>query len=99
MTVQYELERGEIHEDKSYKVGWLSSTLILFGCVCCIAALPLGLYWHIRHAMEGVGVEMTGEAAAARPPGNNFEKNRTAYLLVLSLELIALLSVCLITMV
>lgn len=49
--------------------------------------------------MEGVGVEMTGEAAAARPPGNNFEKNRTAYLLVLSLELIALLSVCLITMV
>ena len=51
------------------------------------------------HAMDGVGVEMTGEAAAARPPGNNFEKNRTAYLLVLSLELIALLSVCLITMV
>ena len=31
-----ELERGEIQEDKSYKVGWLSSTLILFGSVCCI---------------------------------------------------------------
>ena len=31
-----ELERGEISEDKSYKVGWLSSTLILFGSVCCI---------------------------------------------------------------
>ena len=30
--------------------------------------------------------------------GPAFEKNRTAYLLVLSLELIALLSVCFITM-
>ena len=38
-----ELERGEISEDKSYKVGWLSSTLILFGSVCCIGTFGLEL--------------------------------------------------------
>ena len=42
---------------------------------------------------KGIGVESTEENS-----GPNFEKNRTAYLLVLSLELIALLSVCFITM-
>ena len=36
-----ELERGDISEDKSYKVGWLSSTLILFGSVCCIGIFGL----------------------------------------------------------
>ena len=42
---------------------------------------------------KGIGVESNEENS-----GPNFEKNRTAYLLVLSLELIALLSVCFITM-
>ena len=29
--------KGQIEEiDKSYQVGWVSSTLILFGSVCCI---------------------------------------------------------------
>ena len=34
------------------KVGLVSSILILFGSICCIAALPLGLWWHIRHALK-----------------------------------------------
>ena len=55
--------------------------------------------WKFFHCFTLILIfRISTSAAMARPPGNNFEKNRTAYLLVLSLELIALLSVCLITM-
>ena len=56
------------------KVGLVSSILILFGSICCIAALPLGLWWHIRHALAGIGVETRKNAEQTE----YFEKNRSA---------------------